>query len=310
MTRALTGPLVFVLAVTSAVMLLPVVPAAQPGVRTVTATIDDVAGLCNWETTLVGLERDDALGIRRELADELLPDTLHTRLDQYHDGVRVLGGQIVRQTVRGQTRSIFGRLHEGIALDATPGITADTARGVVERDARVTLGPTREPELQTFDLDGDLNRTIDFLNEAISLGEADLASDEDNQWTDGANVDGHTYAAWVYDYYFRRFGRQGLDDRDLPLRNIVHPVRRADIFGYPSDIIGTFYLNAFYGDVPCAVETERRLGSRLRNHFRRLAEPELRVARSERRHQLRHVLAAVHAPKARGGFQHPGRDPA
>ena len=64
------------------------------------------------------------------------------------------------------------------------------------------------------------------------------------------------------------------------------------------------------GDVPCAVETERRLGSRLRNHFRRLAEPELRVARSERRHQLRHVLAAVHAPKARGGFQHPGRDPA
>ena len=69
-------------------------------------------------------------------------------------------------------------------------------------------------------------------------------------------------------------------------------------------------VDPFYGDVPCAVETERRLGSRLRNHFRRLAEPELRVARSERRHQLRHVLAAVHAPKALGGFQHPGRDPA
>ena len=69
-------------------------------------------------------------------------------------------------------------------------------------------------------------------------------------------------------------------------------------------------LRLTWGDVPCAVETERRLGSRLRNHFRRLAEPELRVARSERRHQLRHVLAAVHAPKARGGFQHPGRDPA
>ncbi len=70
------------------------------------------------------------------------------------------------------------------------------------------------------------------------------------------------------------------------------------------------FPNPQTGDVPCAVETERRLGSRLRNHFRRLAEPELRVARSERRHQLRHVLAAVHAPKARGGFQHPGRDPA
>ena len=42
------------------------------------------------------------------------------------------------------------------------------------------------------------------------------------------------------------------------------------------------------------VETERRLGSRLRNHFRRLAEPELRVARSERRHQLRHVRCFGH----------------
>ena len=72
-----------------------------------------------------------------------------------------------------------------------------------------------------------------------------------------------------------------------------------------------YYSSCMHGgDVPCAVETERRLGSRLRNHFRRLAEPELRVARSERRHQLRHVLAAVHAPKALGGFQHPGRDPA
>ena len=74
--------------------------------------------------------------------------------------------------------------------------------------------------------------------------------------------------------------------------------------------VGFTSIDASAGDVPCAVETERRLGSRLRNHFRRLAEPELRVARSERRHQLRHVLAAFHAPKARGGFQHPGRDPA
>ena len=327
MARALTGPLTFVLAVAAAVTLLPISPAAQPDVRTVTATTDDITGLRSWDATVVDLERDETLRIRRELADELLPDTVHTRLDQYHEGVRVLGGQLVRQTVRGQTRSIFGRVHQGIAIDSRPGITAGTARSVVELDAGVTLGQTREPELvvlprdggyalaytvrafgrdgltryfvdarsgailerrsdlksqasvgagtgvlgdrkkisvrgsdsgyraddelrppslRTFDMLGDLNRTMDFLNEAISLDDTDLASDTDNQWTDGANVDGHTYAAWVYDYYFKRFGRQGLDDRDIPLVNIVHPVRRADIFDYPSDIIGAFYLNAFY----------------------------------------------------------------
>ena len=327
MPRALSGSVVFILAVTAAVTLLPVSPAAQPGARAVTATATDVATLRTWDATLVDLERDGDLRLRHELPDELLADTLHSRLDQYHRGVRVLGGQLVRQSVRGQTWSIFGTVHEGITLDPTPDISADTARGVVERDAQVTLGRSREPELvvlprdggyalvytirafgrdgltryfvdarsgailatrsdlktqvavgggtgvlgdrkkvsvresgsvyraddglrppslRTFDMLGDVVRTIDFLNETISLGDADLASDEDNQWTDGANVDGHTYAAWVYDYYFKRFGRQGLDDRDIALVNIVHPVSREDISLYPVGIVGIFYLNAFY----------------------------------------------------------------
>ena len=58
------------------------------------------------------------------------------------------------------------------------------------------------------------------------------------------------------------------------------------------------------------LKLQRRLDSRLRNHLRRFPEPELRVARSERRHQLRHVLAAFDAAEALGRFQHPGGDPA
>ena len=54
----------------------------------------------------------------------------------------------------------------------------------------------------------------------------------------------------------------------------------------------------------------RRLDSRLRNHLRRFPEPELRVARSERRHQLGHVLTAFDTAEALGRFQHPGGDPA
>jgi bacillolysin len=74
----------------------------------------------------------------------------------------------------------------------------------------------------------------------------DLASDSDNVWTDGPVVDGHSYAGWTYDYYFHRYGRRGLDNNNLEVLSIIHPVRREDIFSYSNEIVSTFYLNAFY----------------------------------------------------------------
>jgi thermolysin len=104
----------------------------------------------------------------------------------------------------------------------------------------------RPPSLVTFDMRGNLNRTIAFLNGVIGLGVNDLASDSDNDWLDGPVVDGHSYAGWTYDYYFKRFGRRGLDGNDLDVLSLVHPVRRDDIFTASDEIVGTFYLNAFY----------------------------------------------------------------
>ena len=48
---------------------------------------------------------------------------------------------------------------------------------------------------------GNLPRTLNFLNGAVNLNASDFASDSDNQWTDGANVDAHVYAGYTYDYY-------------------------------------------------------------------------------------------------------------
>ena len=59
-------------------------------------------------------------------------------------------------------------------------------------------------------------------------------------------VDGHSYAGYTYDFYFKRFGRHGLDGNDLKVRSIVHPVRLEDFARYSSDVIGLFYANAFY----------------------------------------------------------------
>ncbi len=104
----------------------------------------------------------------------------------------------------------------------------------------------RPPVIETYDMKGDLSRTIAVISNRIPLVSADLASNSSTNWTDAAVVDAHTYAAYTYDYYFKRFGRRGLDNANRRLVNLVHPVKRSDIFEAPLDVLGTFYLNAFY----------------------------------------------------------------
>jgi len=104
----------------------------------------------------------------------------------------------------------------------------------------------RPPIIETYDMRGDLPRTLQFLNGMVTLAPADLASDSDNDWTDGANVDAHTYAGYTYDYFFKRFGRRGLDNANIRIRSLTHPVRRQDAFSASDSVLFTYYLNAFY----------------------------------------------------------------
>jgi thermolysin len=104
----------------------------------------------------------------------------------------------------------------------------------------------RPPQIVSYDMRGNLTRTLDFLNGITGLGVDDVAVDGDNDWTDGSNVDAHVYSGFTYDYYFKRHGRVGLDNKNLRMLSLVHPVRRQDFFSQPDDVVGTFYLNAFY----------------------------------------------------------------
>jgi thermolysin len=106
----------------------------------------------------------------------------------------------------------------------------------------------RPPAINTYDMKGDHNRTIQYLHRVIQLTPNDLATDSDNTWLDGAAVDAHVYAGWTYDYYFKRHNRQGLDNRNRSITSLVHPVRRQDIIQlFP--VVPDFYLNAaYFGD--------------------------------------------------------------
>lgn len=296
-----------------------------------TISTENVAQLRQWDTLLTALERDGELRVREQRADPFVDGRMHERLDQFHDGVRVVGGDVVRQTERGVPISVFGAIYDGLVVDTTPALGPDEAKTAIEALAGAEVGADRMPELvlapnedgafflaymmrvfsadgfytyfldahtgtlamkrnemkneaargvgtgvlgdqkkisvsksgamyrtsdelrppsiNTYDMRGNVNRTVSFLNGVLGLGIADLASDPDNIWSDPASVDAHVYAGYVYDYYFKRFNRRGLDNRDIPIVSLVHPANRSDVLRQPSNIVGTFYLNAgYFGD--------------------------------------------------------------
>jgi thermolysin len=129
------------------------------------------------------------------------------------------------------------------------------ALGVLGDTKKISVRPTtgqfltsdelRPPQIETYDLKGNPARTDRFLERFVTLGTGDLGSDSDNDWTDTAIGDAHIYAGYTYDYYFKRFGRRGLNDADLRVRAIVHPVHRAD-FDIYFDQYEDYFDNAFY----------------------------------------------------------------
>ncbi len=139
-------------------------------------------------------------------------------------------------------------LQRQVAVGRGTGVLGDTKK----MSARQVTGSfladdlLRPPFLTTFDMRENIARTIDFLNGAVTLNLPDVASDTNNDWTDRAVVDAHAYAGYVYDYYFKRFGRRGLDNNDFEMTSLVHPVARSAAPSASDDIFFLFYVNAFY----------------------------------------------------------------
>ena len=173
-------------------------------------------------------------------AERLLTWTLWLRLD--HDLERVFvdarTGAIVHRYSDLRTDSSVG-LGSGVWSDQKK-VSADQAGGVYRADDRLRPCP-----LTTYDMryDASLSGT------ALATGRFDpawTAWDADNSWSDGAVVDAHVYAGWTYDYFFKRHGRRGLDDRNLAVRSMVHPL--APAFQFANAGYDPFANAVIYGD--------------------------------------------------------------
>lgn len=192
------------------------------------------------------------------LGESRQPELLVLPLDQ--GGFALVWHERVMSLSAGTLMAYFIDADTGALVKARSDMTTQSAvgrgQGVLGDEKKMSVSPgsgqfvahdeLRPPDIRTFDMKGNLNRVLSFLNGQVTLGAADLATDADNVWTDGASVDAHAYAGFTYDYFFKRFNRRGLNNADIRLLSLVHPVRRQDITTASGSVIGLFYLNAFY----------------------------------------------------------------
>jgi Zn-dependent metalloprotease len=290
------------------------------------AATDDTAA--TWGRRVESMERAGTLRLRSSVEDTMIAGRVHDRFDQYVDGVRIFGAQLVRQRSAAGVESVFGSVFpDDLQVPTTPALSAAdaTARvaalqgrviggrapelvilpredgtlrltwllraslgkdmvglfldartgeevwrySLIQRQSAVGTGTgvlgdrkklstrqasgvfladdaLRPPTLITYDLKGDYERALRVLFGEVTPAQSDIASDTDNTWTDGPNVDGHAYLGFTYDYFFQRFGRRGLDGNNRAIRAIVHPAPREDPLSLPEFVLDNFLLNAFW----------------------------------------------------------------
>ncbi len=147
-------------------------------------------------------------------------------------------GAIVERYSDLWTEAVAG-LGTGVWADRKK-LSVDTeAGGYAARDR------LRPPELDTYDLHGDIGELTLVLNYGIR-NPSEIAQDSDNDWQDGAVVDAHAYAGLTYDYYYKRQGRHGINGYDMSIASYVHILPAS--YQYANAFWDSYATAMFYGD--------------------------------------------------------------
>ena len=190
----------------------------------------------------VGFGIDDVLGVLPTSRGEMVlawKIAVRSRVDIRDIFVNAATGAIERNRSRLRDQVPNIGAGKGVGGDDKKVSATASLQGFVATDH------SRPGTVNTYDLDGSESRLNAFFHDGF-LFDADRAFDSDNTWTDGAVVDAHVYQGWTYDYYFKRFGRNGIDDHNLPLFTIVHPVGRDQADTVDPDTRGLYINNAIY----------------------------------------------------------------
>ena len=101
----------------------------------------DVSDLRWYDEQVDARVRSDELVLVSRQLDRDVPGRVHEGFAQYHEGLRVHGGNISRQLANGVTVSIFGKLHAEIDVETMPRFSMDEALNQVARESGVGPGP-------------------------------------------------------------------------------------------------------------------------------------------------------------------------
>ncbi|MDO8835515.1 MAG: M4 family metallopeptidase, partial [Vicinamibacterales bacterium] len=100
-----------------------------------------------WDARVDRLVRQGDLVLTGRTADTIVAGTFHERLQQVHENIPVVGGEIVRQTRDGTTVSLFGSVHLGIETATSPVIEAEAARITAQRQTGHERARASTPQL-------------------------------------------------------------------------------------------------------------------------------------------------------------------
>lgn len=141
----------------------------------------------------------------------------------------------------------YSAIHTQAAIGTGRGVLGDLKKLSVLQLAGVfvTNDQHRPPVLTTYDMRGDIGHAIEVI-EGAPLFASDIASDSDNDWTDVVAVDAHAHIGWTYDYFFKRHGRRGLDDRNRPIVALINGVSQEGALTAPPEVFGSYVTNAFW----------------------------------------------------------------
>jgi len=108
---------------------------------------EQAADLRASETEIGRMQREGTLRLRASATDTLVRGRMHQRFDQYHGGVRVFGGEMVRQLDGADSVSVYGTVYDAIDIDTTPTLAPQDAAAAAARLAGTSGSPAKTPDL-------------------------------------------------------------------------------------------------------------------------------------------------------------------
>ena len=143
MSQSLIRPLISAIAASALVWTVIDMPAphaqSRGTVTTLRATESTPDELRRLVDDVRRLERDGAMEVTSATDDQLLPGHRHERLQQYHLGLRVIGGSLVRQTANGVVTSLQGQIYDTAAVKEVKAAKTAEAISKALRDGGDTL---------------------------------------------------------------------------------------------------------------------------------------------------------------------------